>query len=362
MNTYIIVAQFKKIFFAIVAVAIFAPAVSFAAIPSAQVSGFSFVEKTSATVLVTFNANGAPIGVFNDKATVFAEFTNIKTNNTEITAYANPSSQTQTYSFRMDKLSPGTEYRVVAIIEYQGMILESLPKTFTTKESYTAQVSQENSSSGTSESTNAFITIPTFWSLFGGTSSPKNTVQKKIMTGGVENKNGVGIAITNEQARVDARDTFTYTVRYQNGRTTSLQGTKIVIDLPQNYEFVRSSADLDYNTKTNSVILVTGRIPAGTSKSFTFTARALDGNSGQVQTKATLFYEGGSVSVIDRDSFYGGSRSALGASVFGLGFFPQTLYGWLGIIIIITLIIIFARRYAQAPIEKPNPEHQQKTA
>lgn len=339
------------------------------AMPAFDVVGISFIEKTSASAVVSFDSRDADFTRFTGGPVVMAEFTNTKTGYAGTTAYANPSQGSTTYTFRIDNLEPATEYAVTAVMNYQGVTYKSHSKLFKTLGTPASSASSTGiatntgtTSTDTTNSNNAVITLPTIGSLFGGSSSGsstgQNAVQKKIMTGGVTNKDGVGIAITNEQARVDARDTFTYTVRYQNGRTTSLQNAKIVIELPANYEFVRSTAELDYKTRDNTVHMTIGRIAPGTTKSFTFTARALDGNNGEVSTKASLFYEGGSISAVDRDSFYGGAKSALGASVFGLGFFPQTLFGWIALIILITIVVIVARRYTTAPVVPPVPPLQ----
>lgn len=329
------------------------PFFAMAARPTVELVGINKLDYSVPEAVVHFDPRDSEIGIFGDtQVMVLAEYTNTKTDESAVTAHATGGYGTQTYSFRMEDVQPGQTYSVVAVMRYQGKTYTSEPKIFTYKPETVTTGS--TTTSGTTTTTNSTIaTTPSITSIFGGTSSVKETVQKKVMTGGVTNKDGIGIAITNEQARVDARDTFTYTVRYQNGRTTSLKNGELVIELPENYEFVKSSADLDYDTRTNSLKLITGRIAAGTTKSFTFTARALEGKNDQVATKATLFYEGGSVTTADRDSFYGGSKSVLGASVFGAGFFPQTLFGWLFLIIMITLVIIVARRYTTAPTPQP---------
>lgn len=345
-------SQFIALLFGITVFPLFA----MAARPTAELIGINKDGYRIPEAIVHFDPRGNDIGIFGDnQVTVLAEYTNTKTDESAVTAYSTGGYGTQTYSFRMEDVQPGQTYSVVAVMRYQGKTYTSEPKLFTYKPETVTTGSTTTSGSTTTTTTNStIVTTPSITSIFGGTSSVKETVQKKIMTGGVTNKDGIGIAITNEQARVDARDTFTYTVRYQNGRTTSLQNSEIIIELPENYEFIKSSADLDYNTKTNSLKLITGRVAPGTTKSFTFTARALDGNSGEVATKASLFYEGGSISTSDRDSFYGGAKSALGASVFGLGFFPQTLFGWTVLIILITLVIIIARRYTTTPVIPQN--------
>ena len=49
----------------------------------------------------------------------------------------------------------------------------------------------------------------------------------------------------------------------------------------------------------------------------------------------------------DADSYITGNNVGLGASIFGIGFLPSNLIGWLIIFLIIFLIVIAARHYVR---------------
>lgn len=337
------------------------PMVSFAenATPTIKLLGVQEItaSKSVAHVLVTTHET------LTDRARVYVEFTDIENDETHMTSYATYSIKGESADdFWMSGLVSGHTYEYRAVMEFNGHSYKTALKKFTQGNegsSTTTSTTQNTSNNSTTTTSSTIVTTPTkttdssiLGSLFGSSTTKVTTdLQNKVMTGGVASKNGVAIAITNEQARVDQDDAFTYTVRYQNGRTTSLRNAKMVITLPDAYEFVSSATDFEYNTKTNSISYTMGRIAPSTTKSFTFKARALGESSGEVKTSATIYFEGGTLTAADRDSYHTGSKSALGASVFGVGFFPQTLTGWLLIIGLITIVIIISRRYTQVPVQ-----------
>jgi hypothetical protein len=232
-------------------------------------------------------------------------------------------------------------------MKYNGGIYRTPAKTFTTKSKNSSSTNSNQTSTDTTAETksNSFDIGVAANSLANKASA---SAKSKIMTGGATHKNGLAISISDEQARTTVGDTFTFTVKYENLTSQSLRNTELIIKLPEQYEFVKSSFDMDYNERDNTVTYISGRVAPKTLKTVTFTARAIGDGNADVKTTATLFYEGGNISASDRDSFHGGSKSYLGASVFGAGFFPQTLGGWLAIIILIVVIIIVARRYMVA--------------
>lgn len=335
---------------------ILVPAVVFAQAPVIKLFGVQELSssKAVARVSVVLDKN------LEKRASVYVEYTDIETDDSSVTESASYlTSGEQITNFWMNGLVKGRAYEYRAIMEFEGETYTTPKKKFIMGSpnavaepapSTTSTTNTSNTQSSSNQTTNTSTTVSLGSALGAPTAKFTTDLQKKVMTGGVTSKNGVALAITNEQARVDQDDTFTYTVRYQNGRTTSLQNSSIVITLPDAYEFISSTTDLEYNTKTNSVSYAIGRISPNTTKSFTFKARALGESSGELKTTATLYYEGGSLSIADRDSYHSGVTSVLGASVFGAGFFPQTLIGWLLIIGLITIVVIISRRYTQAPV------------
>jgi hypothetical protein len=348
-NTY------KYITRAMIAVFAMPVVVMAAGIPTITLDGVTEVNEHTATVVVSYDSGGNDYSFFREAPTVFVEYTNTKTDEKLLSAYSSQSMAFRTNSFGLYDLEKDTTYSYRGVLKYEGETVYTSKKTFTTKGKVVPKTTT------TITSTNTIGTIPGTTVVTDLGSKIVADAKSKVMTGGATHKNGVAIGITNEQARTAARDTFTYTVTYQNTNKESLKNAELVIELPEQYEFVTSSLDMDYNERDNTVTYNIGRVASQVIKSVTFTARAIGDGNGEIRTTATLVYEGGSISASDRDSYQGGSKSVLGASVFGAGFFPQTLGGWLAIIILIALIIIVARRYTTAPVVQPQPQPQ-KTA
>ena len=346
-------------------------------IPKISLDGVDRMYSGMATAHVTFDKNGANY-TSSEQPEIYIVYTNNETGESSTTKRVSPPVTSNSLGFSLYNLMPGTEYTLMGVMNYKGRSYKTDTETFITpgvaqkaSSSVSGESTSQNQTNGSTNSTSGNTTTvksttkntSILGNLFGSGSKSVNSLQDKVFTGGRTQKNGLTLAITNEQARVDKGDFFTYTVRFQNGRTTALQNAEIVIELPEAYEFVRSSKDLDYNTSTNTVSAVIGRVAANTTQSFTFTVRAIGEGSGEIKTAATWFYEGGSIVATDRDNFHGGSKSVLGASVFGAGFFPQTLLGWMLIVILIAVIIIAARRYTTAPVVQAQSDlEKQKTA
>jgi hypothetical protein len=374
--------------------ALLAPLAAFASVstttasgmPSFSLIGVSNVVATRATVSVMYDSTGASYD-YAHRPLIGISYTNLSTGETAISDMNFMSSGSETSRYTLYDLVPGTRYSYRAILKYGGMTYSTSDQTFTTKGGYVSTSTSSSSTTGSSSvvsttgsgtttvggstitassastnsisstgSTNVLDVLPSF-----GTSSKSSTssLSNKVFTAGSVHKNGVALLITDEQARVNRLDTVTYTIKYQNTRSTSLKDTEINIQLPKQYEFVKSSIDGDYNADQNVVTFSIGRVAPDTLKSFTMTARAIGDGNQEVDTTATLTYDGGSVSATDRTEYSSGSKSVLGASVFGAGFFPQTLGGWVLVIILIAVLVIVARRYMTAPVQPAQP---QKTA
>lgn len=341
-------------FIAVALMAVLAPVatMAFTGTPTISLNGASDIGNTYATITVMYDSHDA-VYEYNEQPVVYVEYTNTKTGDMLISAYGSESYGVRAHPFGLYDLEKGTQYSYRGVMKYSGNVYKTATQTFTT-----AGVEKTPSVPVVTKTTEVINTTPIV--ITDTTTKIVAKAKSSIMTGGATHKNGVAIAITDEQARTSVGDSFTFTVQYQNTNKDSLKNGELVIQLPEQYEFVKSSFDMDYNEHDNTVTYIAGRVPNGVVKTVTFTARAIGDGSGEVKTTATLFYEGGSISASDRDSFHGDSKSALGASVFGAGFFPQTMVGWIVILLIITSIIIIARRYMTAPVV--SPESSQKAA
>ena len=246
--------------------------------------------------------------------------------------------------------APGAPSDAIGTVDGTTTTTSSATSTNTTTTKTTANTKAANMTIGS---------IIDSW--FGGskTAADSNIVSKTsssirdaVLTGGYAEKNGVELSITNTQARVTDGDTFTYQVRYLNGSNQTLKNAWIKVQLPDQYVFEKGADTIDYSEKDNIVTVYLGNLAPAKSGMVTFDARANGGASGTVDTQAVLGFTQGSLAATDHDNYTSGSKSALGASVFGSGFFPQSFGGWLLVILLIGLVIIVARRYT-APAPAP---------
>ena len=342
-NTY------KLIAIALMAVLVPTFAMAFDGSPKISLVGATSITNTNAVVVLTYDSNDASYDAFTEQPISYVEYKNTDTDESFMSSYNTESPGVHTHSIAIYDLASNTQYSYRAVVKYSGGFIKTGYKTFTTtgaSKSSSSSTTTTTTTSDTTTNSSSVIDLPKVASTVA--SSALASAKSTVMTGGGTHKNGVGISITDDQARTSVGDTFTYTIKYQNTNTTSLQNAELDIQLPEQYEFVKSSLDLNYNQNDNTVSYSIGRIASGALKTVTFTARAIGDGNGEIKTTATLYYEGGSISATDRDSFNGGSKSVLGASVFGAGFFPQTFGGWALIIILIIVIIVVARRYMVA--------------
>ncbi len=344
--------------FAIIALPGFAKADS---VPTVTVIGAADVYATDARVDVQFTSNSSTIDYANLPA-ILIQYTDTKTGNTYSTGASHEYTNSKMEVFDLPNLNPGTTYSYKAIMTYGSVIVSTNPSTFTTpaqngffaqggttgsttsavstSSTSSTQMSTKNSASGLSvQSVIKNITPKTL----------EKNITNNIETGGVAHANGVVLYLTDEHARVYQNQSLTFTVKVQNTKPVDILDSRVVVSLPDQYQFSNSSSDVVYDPSTNTVTYPFGRIAAGSIKTITFSVDAVGEGNGTVQTNATLQYAGGNLSTSDHDAYSSGAKSVLGASVFGAGFFPQTFTGWFLILLLIVLIIIGARRYVKAP-------------
>lgn len=337
--------------------------------PSASIVGAANITTSSVEVTVSYNA-GNGYTELDQAPTVYVQYTNLTTGEVAISNYVNEFMNSQTTTFEIDNLVPNTKYSYRAVVQYEGNKYGSDPQTFTTL-SDTSTVIQNTASQNqgiqyvtpTTISDGGTNTLPASSNNGSIATSTSQTTQSAgllsrvatgvtniVATGGYIKKNGIVMGFTDLQANVREGDMVTYTIQYSNTNTlTALHNAQIVVTLPEQYEYVSGTGTSDalYSPSMNTVSFYLGTVPALGIGEKTFSVRATGAGDGEIQSIATLSYDGGSLSTNDRDSYSGNmnSRSVLGASVFGAGFFPQTFVGWAVIILLITFIIIVARRY-----------------
>jgi len=162
------------------------------------------------------------------------------------------------------------------------------------------------------------------------------------------------IVPTIDNSRPHPGDEINYTVNYQNVGNAAITNLTLRINLPMEVDYMFSNPNnptISGNTlvfslgtlKANSQGVVTVRtrvrdnIPAGTNLNFPATLSYVD-PSGQPQSvsanvSAQVWSEPVAVS----------GNAFLGANVFGAGFLPTNLFGWLLLLILIIILVLLAK-------------------
>ncbi len=148
-----------------------------------------------------------------------------------------------------------------------------------------------------------------------------------------------------------------YTVTYKNVSNQTLQNAVLRINHPKELTFINSSRG-DYEVVDRTVTIALGDIPVGGTGTVQVSARvnssAVIGNL--AVTTATVVYTNTTTRAQEDAIAYSlitvsndcPTNNNLGASAFGLSsFFPQTLLGWLLLILVILALIVIGRQIAK---------------
>ena len=171
------------------------------------------------------------------------------------------------------------------------------------------------------------------------------------------------IVPTIDNTRPRPGDEINYTVNYQNIGTGSITGLALRMNLPYEVDYMFSTPNnpvISGNTlvfnlgtlKANGKGTVTVRvrvrenIPAGTNLNFPATLSYID-PSGQPQSvNANVSAQ------VWSDPARVDEKVSLGANVFGAGFLPTNLFGWLMLLILILLLVLLAKYLFGSPFSK----------
>ncbi len=162
-------------------------------------------------------------------------------------------------------------------------------------------------------------------------------------------------------------DEINYTVTYQNVGNASITNVTLQVNLPPEVDYLFSNPSnpsisgntLVFNLGTlrgNSQGTVTVRVrvkdgtPLGTTLNFFSILSYVDPSGAPQSVSANV-----SAQVSD------GSVAALGANVFGAGFFPDSIFSWLLLIILILLLVFLARYIMNSRAPAPAPTFAKRT-
>jgi Domain of unknown function DUF11 len=167
------------------------------------------------------------------------------------------------------------------------------------------------------------------------------------------------IVPTLDNTRPRPGDEINYTVSYQNIGTGAITGLSLRMDLPYEVDYMfstpnnptRSGNTLIFNLgtlKANGQGTVTVRvrvrdnIPAGTNLNFPATLSYIDPSGFPQSVTANVSAQVWSAPVVPAPVDTN-ANIFLGANVFGAGFLPGNLFGWLLLLILILLLVLLAK-------------------
>ena len=174
------------------------------------------------------------------------------------------------------------------------------------------------------------------------------------------------IVPTLDNTRPHPGDEINYTVTYQNIGTASITGLSLRLDLPYEVDYmfstpnnpIRSGNTLIFNLGTlraNGQGTVTVRvrvrenIPAGTNINFPAVLSYIDPSGYPQSVNANVSAQIWSEPVVIIDE----KAVDLGANVFGAGFLPTNLFGWLLLLIMILILVYLAKYLFGQPMQQP---------
>ncbi len=174
----------------------------------------------------------------------------------------------------------------------------------------------------------------------------------------LNNNGGFGINQTinsnNGVQNVCVDDTVTFVVEYRNISNITLTNAILHIDIPKDVEF-RSSSSGVFNKADNTITINVGTLIPGQNGQVSFEGivQSSAANRDLLVVPATLSFENPNNGARETAIAYGlattqnciRTNSNLAGFAFGSGFFPDTLLGWLLLILILLALIYLIRRW-----------------
>jgi hypothetical protein len=175
-----------------------------------------------------------------------------------------------------------------------------------------------------------------------------------IVHEGGDSSGHVVLTITPSQMTAHAGDTLTYTVTYQNTTLHTLKNMRLQIMFPS-YVSPAFGAVQSQSFLGNTLDIPLENLAPGATGSYSFNTQIHSNlkNNTSIVVTGTLSYT--NVGVQENVIAYGvthieGNNFLLGLALFGGGFWPHSFAGWLILLIVVLLIIYFARRmYTKSP-------------
>ncbi len=162
---------------------------------------------------------------------------------------------------------------------------------------------------------------------------------------------------------VKTGDTVPFTVTYKNISGKTLTDAVLKVTFPSLLSFSQSSTGI-FDAVAKDVTVRLGTLEKNEEGTMNIITTALDplGTNGSAVTTATLVFTLPSHAQDEAIAYafntVSPNSNLAGLALFGTGFFPNTLVGWIILILIIALIVALARRlYATKPRAPLPPSH-----
>ncbi len=165
----------------------------------------------------------------------------------------------------------------------------------------------------------------------------------------ISTEQGEILEITNDNDEVTRGDKIKYLVIFRNNSTENFENTKIVVQLPNEIDFISSNfgkVDSDNTVTFDADMLIPNQVG-----SMTITGQ-VNGKAEEgaiLVTTVAMTYniedsttEQDEIAYVTNHVIAGNELAA--ASVFGDGFLPKTLIGWLILLLIVMAVIVFGKR------------------
>lgn len=200
-------------------------------------------------------------------------------------------------------------------------------------------------------------TVGSIRSFTTSNDTTRDTVIIRTITNNTTTTGGGGSAflklmITNNREIVRSDRDVTYEVSWENISGRDLDGLVLEVNFPEQVEVMDTDRG-SIKREGHSVIYKIGDLKKKETGSMDITTEVVGSlrNGDPVVAQAIMAFENPTTRAAenaiayDADEFMSADGSVLGASLFGLDFFPTSLAGWLLIILILLIIVLLAHAY-----------------
>jgi len=146
-------------------------------------------------------------------------------------------------------------------------------------------------------------------------------------------------------------DTVNYTLNYANTTTGTISNAMMVVTMPNEIDYVSSTASANYNAQTKTVTIFIGTLTKGQSGVVYLqgTANRFTSGTSTISTRAdfTFTKADGTNATTTNYVIHSGTNcgNALGANALGSGFLPTSFGGWLLLAVILCAVIFILQKF-----------------